>query len=99
MTSEPMDATTRLRRQREARSLSFFLFVTLIGFLVETVILTVQILSLPPDHVRVPTVVIYIVVGIANPVALMLALRNPRWVGGSGLIVALLASTFAASAA
>lgn len=41
MTSEPMDETTRLLRQREARSLSFFLFVTLIGFLVETVILTV----------------------------------------------------------
>ena len=55
--------------------------------------------SLPPEHVRVPTVVIYVVVGIANPVALMLALRNPRWVGGIGLIVALLASTFAAAAA
>ena len=42
---------------------------------------------------------IYIVVGIADPVVLMLALRDPRWVGGISLIVALLASTFAASAA
>lgn len=99
MATERIDETTRLLRQREARSLSFFLFVSLVGFLVEAVILTVQVLSLPPEHVRVPTVAIYIVVGLAYPVALMLALRNPRWVGGVGLIVALLASTFAASAA
>jgi hypothetical protein len=75
-----MDATTRLLRRREAHGLFFFLFVTLIGFLVETVILTARSLCLPLEHVRVATVVIHIVVGI-------------------GLIVALLASTVAASAA
>lgn len=98
MASERIDETTRLLRQREARSLFFFLFVSLIGFLAESVILTVQILSCRPSmSASRPS---RSTSPLASPaVALLLALRNPRWVGGVGLIVALLASTFAASAA
>ena len=93
------NATATLLREREARSLTLLLAITLIGFLVEAVNLAVQALTSPTGEVRFATLGAYVVVSVAVLAVLLLGLRKSRWVGIIGLIVAGLSATFAAVAA
>ena len=94
-----VDSSAQALREREARSLKFFLLIVLLGYVCEGVILAVQVTVLPAEEVRVDGLVVFMVGGMAMIGLLYYALHRSLWLDRVGLVIAILNSTFAATAA
>ncbi|MDP3161907.1 MAG: adenylate/guanylate cyclase domain-containing protein [Reyranella sp.] len=91
-----VDETARLLREREARSLRLLLYILICGFSAVMVHVLIQLAEDPAVTFRASLIVGYLAFSIVVGVGLLFALRQPRWVGVVGMVVALAASTFTA---
>jgi adenylate cyclase len=94
-----IDASARALREREVRSLRFYLFVCLAGFACECVILTAQVVLLPADQVQASGLVAFMVISLALLGMLFYALHHSLWLDHVGLVISLMSASFAAVAA
>jgi adenylate cyclase len=91
-----VDEASRLLRDREARSLRLLLYVSIGGFSAALVHVLIQIAEKPAGTFRVATLVGYFVFSVGGSVCMLLALRQPRWVGAVGIVLAFFSATFTA---
>ncbi len=96
MNENRIDDTDRLLREREARSLTLMLAVTLAGYIAMGILLTVQVLKPSYDGAGAALGFGHVGINIVIVVTLLFASHMRRWIGGIGLFVAVSSATFTA---